>query len=75
MTTAKEMVDKIIENYENMKPYALFCNPSKENEIKKCVNGLVQVIPNCAVEEDKVYLIKKSDLVMPLVFGKEEVET
>lgn len=85
MTTAKDMIDEAIKRLNEitpkLKPYVLFCHPSKAEEIRSCINDMVQVIQNPAMKKDEACLIKRADIdgvlehFEPIVFRFEGEET
>ena len=70
MTTADLL--KHMHDYDiKMHPYALYCNPADETEIKEIIPESVKLIPIAFIEIGKMFLVDRAEIEKDLFGGRE----
>ena len=71
---AKDIKGTLEKAEDLLYPYYLFCNSSSKNEIEKMIKEenlpIQKIITSDLVEQNKYYLVKKSDLTLTNYKGK-----
>ena len=71
---AKDIKGALEKAEDLLYPYYLFCNSSLKNEIEKMIKKenlpIQKIIASDLVEQNKYYLVKKSDLTLTNYEGK-----